>query len=206
MAVQRLISDARSRIAKGQHDERGFTLVEVMTAMFIFAIFSAMVLAVVSSMLNTSNRATQRFNNVDDVRTVMAVLVRDIRAASTSNGEPVSVATGSTMTFYSALGASGGPTLVTFALTGTTLTRTITPGPNYTAPPATSVMSTHIVSPQSGANALFTYSAITGTTTSSPDAVAKVTINLVDNASTLAPAAATLHNEVWMRNVQYANS
>jgi prepilin-type N-terminal cleavage/methylation domain-containing protein len=186
-------------------DERGTSLIELMVAMFVLALLSTAVLSVTSSFLVNANGADQRFVNVGDAQTVMDVLTRDIRAATTVQGTTVSVAQGNAMTFYSALGANGGPTLVTFALTGTTLSQSATAGPSYTTP-ATSVMSRNIAIPPSGPSPLFTYYTNAGIATSNPAAVASVAINLVDSQGSLTLSDATLASVVWLRNVEYANN
>jgi prepilin-type N-terminal cleavage/methylation domain-containing protein len=199
------VAKMRKIIRRASIDDRGMSLIEMMVAIFIFAILSITVMSVLFTLLDTANATTHRFQNVSEAQPVMDVLTRDIRAANT-----VIAASPNSMEFDADLGEPGGATDVTFTLAANgSLTETLQqPSTSGTTTVSTRSLATHIVTPATG---LFTYYNIDGTllnTTQSgtPASVADVSINLEDNNdSQLAQSGATLDAQIWLRNVEYAH-
>jgi type II secretory pathway pseudopilin PulG len=197
-----------------RRDDSGTSLVEMVVTTMVLGVLSAMAMAVTISVQDASNVATTQVGNVGDAQTVIDTLTSDLQAAVTAgtNSAPVTTLQPDTVTFYSDLGAAGGPTEITFALTGTELTQTAIPYP-WSGAGTTQVLSNTIdngtldaVGP-GALSPVLTYFQSDGTTpTTDPAQVGSVKVNLMDNSSKLPDAVGTLSQQVWLRNVSYGST
>jgi prepilin-type N-terminal cleavage/methylation domain-containing protein len=176
-------------------DERGFTIAEMTVTTLILGVLSAAAMTVTNSFLSNSDRATQRFTNVGEAQTVMDALTRDLRAATII----VSPVSPTAVTFYATLGGPSGAELLTFNLTGSTLTQATSLSPPYNTS-TSATLGAHVAG---SSGVLFTYYDVNGNPTTTVGLICKIGISLVDNVSGYPDSAATLKSFVWPRNLIY---
>lgn len=103
------------------HDERGTTLVEMVTVMALLAVVLTATFAAIASMQATSMGVDERIENLTETRLVMSTLTQDIRTATRppddpDDGSPFVVAGAFELQFYANLRTTDGkPRLVEVA-------------------------------------------------------------------------------------------
>jgi prepilin-type N-terminal cleavage/methylation domain-containing protein len=115
-------------------DERGASLIELVVVMALLSVVALVAGSGLLSVLRTTSKAQERLVTVAEVRSAMAVVTRDVRAANPvhvlPSGQPISTYRDQlTVSIYCAAGGVGtcgtnNLRQVTFAVAGGTLTRT----------------------------------------------------------------------------------
>lgn len=124
--------------------ERGFSLPELLVSITVLSIVLAAVGTVFTGSLRTVRELRDRTTMAADARIGLEAVTRSLRVAIRPAGETsaITLATGSTLTFYASLNRSGTsteplPTKVEYAWNGSCLTEAATPARTLTNPPAT---------------------------------------------------------------------
>lgn len=206
-----------SRMRYTDEDERGFSLIEMLIAMFVFSLFCTMVLTIYTSLVGQENGVHNRFLNTSEGQLTMDRMTEQLRSAvycvcGSTTQSPIASADGNDITFYAALGGTNGPTKIQYQLSGNQLTETDWAASggssgNWTFASTPSAKMTDGSVGNSSSNPLFTYYNQAGTqiTTSlgSPAqtvAVESVNVNLVlQNGG--GQNAATIDDRVHLSNV-----
>lgn len=201
------------------HGQDGFSLVELMVALLLLSLLMGAVYGLLSASQNAASATHAGFEGLDSAQVEMSLLSTSLRAASQpSAGVPAILQAGSgSIQLYSSSGpeSSQGPQLLTFSVTGSTLSeRVSSPSPPPAAPLtySPSGVSTSDVGGDVSHLALTYYdssmSQLTpppGSTALSPSQIASVSfVGIV--LTTEAPgsgAPVTLANTVLLRNVYY---
>ena len=207
-------------------DERGqSSLVEVTLTLLILGIVMVFLFASVDSAERSVAATRLRITNLDEARTLMAVLTKDIRTATrlTAGTPPFAAATDRELTFYANLdNATGGPRKVRIYIDPSSeiVASAIVPdagsvAPNYTYTGTARLryVGRYLVNANTPAEAVFKYFDSEGTELAAPLsnadllAVASVKITLiVRSSSTLSHGNVTLVDQVRLPNVEYQST
>lgn len=167
-------------------NKNGFTLIELVITMVLIGI----VAYVVASSLSTGIRAffvtDNRKEALDQARTAMERMTREIRNVRSS--ADISAADATTFTFFDVSGAS-----ISFALGGGNITRT-SGTPNILA---TGISNSTL------ASGIFSYTLTTGAVTQTPTPAQRLLIKRIkiDFRATINNENVALQSEVWPRNL-----
>ena len=206
---------ARRRSESGQS-----TLVEIGATLILLAIVMALLYSSVDSAGRTVAATSLRVDNLDEARTLMAVLTKDIRTATRlqAGSAPFVVADAREVTFYANLdNPTGGPRRVRIYVdSGNVIiasvqqpdASSVAPNYTYTGPAKLRYVGRYLAN--TSANPVFAYFDEDGTqlTTplSDPDklAVASVRITLMVRSTTSLPVGnVTVVDQVRLPNVEY---
>jgi general secretion pathway protein J len=102
--------------------DEGFTLIELMISLALFALIAVAGLALVDSVLGVQSRTEGRLDRLADLQRAMLVVTADIEQVAVGN---VSGGADRLSFTRAAPGFGGPPVAVSYALAGGTLTRTI---------------------------------------------------------------------------------
>ena len=224
----RLSGDHRQHDERGHdergHDERGqSSLVEITLTLLILGLVLVFLFSSVESAERSVAATRLRITNLDEARTLMAVLTKDIRTATrlTAGTPPFVAATDRELTFYANLdNATGGPSQVRIYIDATSEiiasviaadAASVAPNYTYTGSARPRYVGRYLVN--SVTQPLFEYFDGAGTQLTAPLssadllAVASVKITLiVRSTSTLAHANITLVDQVRLPNVEYQST
>lgn len=94
----------------GNLKQKGFTLVEMLTAIFIFTLLIGGILLLFKTILTTSTQQTLALGSTDQARKVAFNFVNEIRTATTGNSGayPLNEASSSEIILYSGYGSANG--------------------------------------------------------------------------------------------------
>ena len=118
------MSGGRSRPPARSQNDAGFTLIEMMIALVLFALISLAGLALVNGVLGVQGRTETRLDRLADLQRTMLVVTSDVEqiaAGDVAGG-------GDSLRFTRAApGLGGAPAAVRYALVGDTLVRSVNP-------------------------------------------------------------------------------
>lgn len=190
---------------------RGMSIIEVVVSVSIIAIIMVVISQSVIYFYRANRVTFEESYQIRSAQKGMEVLVRDVREASYGdNGAyPLGVIGTSTLTFYSDIDRSSPIERITYKLTGTTLTRTLTNSigtpPTYTGTISTSTVSDYVRN--IGDNIpLFRYYDATGVEVVNQADIAKVvsiSVSIVVDITPIhAPGEFTLRSGATIRNLR----
>ncbi|MGZ4676284.1 MAG: PulJ/GspJ family protein [Acidimicrobiia bacterium] len=207
--------------SRRRRDQRGqTTLIEIASALILLAVIMTMVY----SSLDTAGKAVAgtslRVTNLDEARTLMAVLTKDLRTATRlqAGGSPFASAAATDVTFYANLdNTTGGPRKIRMYVnaSGIIIASVQTPdassvAPNYTYTGASKLRYVGRYLANTSADPVFRYYDDSGTELAAPLsdadklAVDSIRITLVVRSSTHLPVGnVTLVDQVRLPNVDY---
>jgi hypothetical protein len=202
-----------------RRDEGGYTgLVEMVTVIFLLALILATVYSTIFSTQNTVIGDTQRLQNLDEARTIMAVLTKDTRTAVRlqAGTSPFILADKNEAIFYANLNTSDAPKKVhIFIDSSSQLKEEVWAGtgtkPNYTFPgsPKTRLVGRYVANDAS--NPIFEYFDDDGNVLPAPlsasDLLAvngvRITLRVKKTRSAPSVATTTVINRVRLPNQDY---
>jgi type II secretory pathway component PulJ len=201
-------------------DERGSSLLELMTTVLLLGLVMAAVTAGTFSAEKAVSGSDLRLQNLDQARTLMASLTKDVRTAVrlTPGTSPFTVADANHAVFYANLSTTSAPKKVDLSIDSQSrLIETVwtadagTTAPNYTFTGASTVRLVGRYVANSAAKPLFQYLDVSGnvlgnTPLNAADllAIKAVQIQLIVKKSTAAVLnATTLVNRVRLANLDY---
>jgi type II secretory pathway pseudopilin PulG len=191
---------------RGRHGQAGITVVEMTVVVALLALVLAMALQGLSAYQRTAAATEIRQRNLEEARTVMAVLTKDLRTATS-----FSALAGGDVTFLGLVhtGATAPPNRLRLYVDAQGVVReAVTPpdDPNaspitYTGTPAVRVVGRGVVS----SGSLFSFRDSADNPTTTPSAVRSVVINLsVDLPSGTPVPPTVLSSRVFLPNVAAA--
>jgi hypothetical protein len=204
--------------------ERGSNLLELMTVVLLIGIVMAAVMTGTFSAQSAIQGTGLRLENLDQARTLMASLTKDVRTATrlTASTSPFTVADGNHAVFYANIDTNSAPKLVDLSIDGQSrLIETVwtadagTTAPNYTytgtAPPAKVIRLVGRYVANTAAKPMFQYldsngNVLPNTPLNAADllAVKAVQIQLIVKKTTATQLnATTLINRVRLANLDY---
>lgn len=103
---------AAKRLGSGSKDQRGFTLVEMLVSLSIFAVIAAMGVSLLRSSVDTQDAVQSRLKAMSGINRLRAVMANDLaqslpRATRGPSGEPVPAFAGSASGFAFVHGGAG---------------------------------------------------------------------------------------------------
>ena len=212
-----LVAYLRRRVERG---ERGSSLLELVTTLLLLSVVLGTVMTGTFSAENAVNGATLRLQNLDQARTLMADLTKDVRTAVRlqAGTSPFVVADGNHATFYANLSTTGAPRKVDLSIDSQSrLIEKVwtadagSTAPNYTYTGAATVRLVGRYVANTAATPMFTYlddssNVLASTPLSATDllAVNAVQIDLIVKKTVSTPLnATTLINRVRLPNLDY---
>ncbi len=212
---------SRSRLRR---DERGqVTLVEVAATIILLGIVLTFLYSTLGTAEKTVSGTHLRIQNLDEARTLMAVLTKDLRTATRlqAGTAPFVEATDRDVTFYANLdNATGGPRKVRIHVDGDNQILAATQAPDadsvapdytYSGPAKLRYVGRYLAN--AAAEPVFQYLDDAGTVLPTPLsaddllAVASVRITLVVRSTTKLPVGnVTLQDQVRLPNVEYQST
>ena len=201
-------------------DERGSSILELMTTVVLIGIVMAAVMAGTFSVQKAITGTDLRLQNLDQARTLMASLTKDVRTAVrlTAGTSPFTVADANHAVFYANLSTTSAPKLVDLSIDAQSrliekvwTADAASSSPNYTYTGASVVRLVGRYVANNAATPLFVYLDANGnplpnTPLNATDllAVKAVQVQLVVKKTTLAQLnATTLINRVRLANLDY---
>ncbi len=208
------------RLLRARRGERGSSLLELMTTIFLLTVVMGAVMVGVFSAQNAISGQQLRLENLDQARTLMSALTKDVRTAVrlTASSSPFTVADKNHAVFYANLDTTGAPRKVDLSIDAQSrLIESVwtadagTTAPNYTYTGAPTVRLVGRYVNNSATNPLFTYldsdgNQLPNTPLGSSDrlAVKAVEIRLIVKKTTNAYLNdTTLVNQVRLPNLDY---
>ena len=201
-------------------NERGASILELMTTVLLIGVVMAAVMGGIFSAQRAVTGASLRLENLDQARTLMASLTKDVRTAVRlqAGTSPFTTADKNHAVFYANLSTTSAPKKVDLSIDSQSrLIETVwtadagSSAPNYTYTGASTVRLVGRYVANSATSPLFTYldsdgDALTSTPLNATDllAVQAVQINLVVKKTTASKLnATTLVNQVRLPNLDY---
>ena len=213
----------RGHHERGHHERGQSSLVEITLTLLILGLVMVFLFSSVESAERSVATTKLRITNLDEARTLMAVLTKDIRTATrlTAGTPPFVAATDRELTFYANLdNATGGPRQVRVYIDATSEivasvtapdAASVAPDYTYTGTARLRYVGRYLVN--SVAQPVFEYFDGAGTQLTTPLsnadrlAVASVKITLiVRSKSTLSHGNITLVDQVRLPNVEYQSA
>lgn len=190
---------------------RGFTLIETVVTVGIFSVIMVTLVNSVLTFYRANATAIEQSYQIESARRGIELLVRDLReSAYGDNGAfPLAAIASMSITFYSDTDRDQVTEQMRYALSGTTLTRSVVnPSGNpaeYTGVPETSQISTYVRNEEE-ATPIFRYYNALGNEISDYNDIADVvsiTVSLVVNIRPVsAPEEFTLTSSATLRNLR----
>ena len=213
-------SDQYEAASSERDSERGSSILELMTTVLLIGVVMAAVMAGTFSAQDAITGSDLRLQNLDQARTLMASLTKDVRTAVrlSAGSSPFTVADANHAVFYANISTTSAPKKVDLSIDGQSrLVETVwtadagTTAPNYTYTGASTVRLVGRYVANTAAKPMFTYldsngNALTATPLSATDllAVKAVQIQLIVKKTTAAQLNATsLVNRVRLANLDY---
>jgi type II secretory pathway pseudopilin PulG len=193
---------------RGRHGQAGVTVVEMTVVVALLALVLAMALQGLSAYQRAAAATDMRQRNLDEARSIMAVLTKDLRTATSFT----SLASGD-VTFLGLVNtaATAPPNRLRLYVDGQGVVREATTPPDdpnaspitYTGTPAVRVVGRGVVN----GGSLFSFRDSSDATTTALSAVTSVVINLSVDLPSAAPVPPTvLSSRVFLPNVAAATS
>jgi type II secretory pathway pseudopilin PulG len=210
----------RSIVPDVSRDERGSSLLELLTVLLLMGIVMGAVMAGTFSAQNAISGTDLRLQNLDQARTLMASLTKDVRTAVrlSAGSSPFTVADANHAVFYANISTTSSPKKVDLSIdSASRLIETVwtadagSTSPNYTYTGTSTVRLVGRYVANSASKPLFTYldsngNALTNTPLNAADllGVKAVQIQLIVKKTTAAKLNATsLVNRVRLANLDY---
>ena len=207
-----------ARLERG--GERGSSLLELMMSVLLIAVVMGAVMVGTFSAQNAITGSDLRLQNLDQARTLMASLTKDVRTAVrlSAGSSPFTVADANHAVFYANISTTSSPKKVDLSIDGQSrLVETVwtadagTTSPNYTYTGASTVRLVGRYVANTAAKPLFTYldsngTALTNLPLNAADllAIKAVQIQLIVKKTTASQLNATaLVNRVRLANLDY---
>lgn len=194
-----------------QTSMRGITLIEVVVSVSIFTVIMVVVVTSVLFFYRANSSSLEQSYQIDSARRGVEFLVRDVREATHGDdgAYPVAAIGGTSLTFYSDTDLDQDVEQITYALSGTTMTRTVKePSGNplgYTGVGTTTIVSLYVRNGEEG-QPIFRYYDSAGAEVTAYQAVGDVrfvSINLIVNILPVrAPEEFTLRSSATLRNLR----
>lgn len=190
---------------------RGITLIEVVVSVSIFTVIMVVVVTSVLFFYRANSSSLEQSYQIDSARRGVEFLVRDVREATHGDdgAYPVATISGTSLTFYSDTDLDQDVEQITYALSGTTMTRTVKEPSGsplgYSGVGTTTVVSLYVRNGEEG-QPIFRYYDGAGAEVANYQAVGDVrfvSINLIVNILPVrAPEEFTLRSSATLRNLR----